>query len=238
ALPISEIRKNVLKYDDVLRLQREIIYEERTSVLTNPTVEEKVIQFIHDVVESEVDDYIIPIGRGKFDIRDEAIISHFESFLIPKGLLTVETLEDFDEVSIVTYLKELATKLLTDKKQQVPIEVYTEFLKVIMLRVIDTYWMRHIDMMQELRQGVRLQSYGQQNPLITYQREGKRMFDEMRYNIAKDISRYAALGRIQLNVSREAVVKNTSTNQGEDAGKQRRNRPKRVHRNQLPWNRR
>ncbi len=233
----SEIRKNVLKYDDVLRLQREIIYEERTSVLTNSSVEEKVIQFIHDVVESEVDDYIIPIGRGKFDIRDEAIISHFESFLIPKGLLTIETLEAFDEVSIVNHLKELATKLLTDKKEQVPTEVYTEFLKVIMLRVIDTYWMRHIDMMQELRQGVRLQSYGQQNPLITYQREGKRLFDEMLYNISKDISRYACLGQIQMNVSREAVVKNTATNQGTEA-KREKPKVKKIHRNALPWNRR
>src|SRR5690554_7860031 len=107
-----------------------------------------------------------------------------------------------------------------------------------MLRVIDTYWMRHIDAMSELRQGVRLQSYGQQKPLIIYQKEGKRMFDEMRYNISKDIARYATLGRIQLNVSREAVVKNTSTNQGEDLNKAKRNKPKRNHRNQLPWNRR
>ena len=92
-----------------------------------------------------------------------------------------------------------------------PIEVYNEFLKVIMLRVIDTYWMRHIDAMSELRQGVRLQSYGQQNPLITYQREGKRMFDEMRYNISKDISRYATLGRIQLNMKLRTNYKHLKT---------------------------
>ncbi|MBN3490682.1 preprotein translocase subunit SecA [Acholeplasma equirhinis] len=233
----SEVRKNVLRYDDVLRLQREIIYEQRTSVLTETSVEDKVIKFIEDVVESELDPYIEQVGRGKYDIKDEQIKAHFENLLLPKETLDLAHLQTLDEVSIVSYLKEVAVKLLTDKKDKVPVEVYNEFLKVIMLRVIDTYWMRHIDMMQELRQGVRLQSYGQQNPLIIYQREGKRLFDEMLYNISRDVSRYACLGQIQLNVSREAVVKNTSTNQGSEAKK---DKPKviKVHRNQMPWNRR
>ncbi|OED58837.1 preprotein translocase subunit SecA [Acholeplasma laidlawii] len=234
----SEIRKNVLRYDDVLRVQREIIYAERTSILTKETVEEEVIKFIETIVEAEIDEFIIPHGRNKFEIKDEAIVHHFESFLIPKGMVKIEDVNEMDEVEIVNHFKDLAIKLLVSKKEVVPQEVYNEFLKVIMLRVIDTYWMRHIDAMSELRQGVRLQSYGQQNPLIIYQKEGKRMFDEMRYNISKDIARYAALGRIELNVSREAVVKNTSTNQGEDASKQKRKQPKRAHRSQLPWNRR
>jgi len=234
----SEIRKNVLRYDDVLRLQREIIYGERTSILIKESVEAEVIKFIENIVELEIDEFIIPHGRNKFEIKDQAIIHHFESFLIPKGMVTIEGVQELDENEVVEHYKALAIKLLVSKKEEVPIEIYNEFLKVIMLRVIDTYWMRHIDAMSELRQGVRLQSYGQQNPLIIYQREGKRMFDEMRYNISKDISRYATLGRIQLNVSREAVVKNTSTNQGEDVTKQKRKQPKRAHRNQLPWNRR
>ncbi|MBG0762588.1 preprotein translocase subunit SecA [Acholeplasma laidlawii] len=234
----SEIRKNVLRYDDVLRVQREIIYAERTSILTKETVEAEVIKFIETIVEAEIDEFIIPHGRNKFEIKDEAIVHHFESFLIPKGMVKIEDVNEMDEVEIVNHYKDLAIKLLVSKKEVVPQEVYNEFLKVIMLRVIDTYWMRHIDAMSELRQGVRLQSYGQQNPLIIYQKEGKRMFDEMRYNISKDIARYAALGRIELNVSREAVVKNTSTNQGEDASKQKRKQPKRAHRSQLPWNRR
>ncbi|VEU82662.1 preprotein translocase subunit SecA [Acholeplasma hippikon] len=233
----SEIRKNVLKYDDVLRLQREIIYDQRTAVLKDESVESSVIQFIKDVVESEVDDYITPVGKNKFDIDDDGIITHFESFLFPKGTLDKETLEKFDEKEVVEYLKEVGIKLLQEKKTQVPIEIYNEFLKVIMLRVIDTYWMRHIDTMQELRQGVRLQSYGQQNPLIIYQREGKRIFDEMLYGISKDVARYACLGRIQVNVQREAVVKNTATNQGQDPNKKDKPKKIKVHSNQLPWNR-
>jgi preprotein translocase subunit SecA len=234
----SEIRKNVLRYDDVLRLQREIIYGERTSILTKDSVEREVIKFIEDTVEDEIDEFIVPYGKNKFEIKDEAIIHHFESFMIPKGMVRIEDIHELDENEVVDYYKDLAVRLLVSKKDDVPVEVYNEFLKVIMLRVIDTYWMRHIDAMSELRQGVRLQSYGQQNPLIIYQREGKRMFDEMRYNISNDIAKYATLGRIQLNVSRESVVKNTNTNQGEDASKLKKNKPKRAHRSQLPWNRR
>ncbi|HHY96630.1 MAG TPA: preprotein translocase subunit SecA [Acholeplasma sp.] len=233
----SEIRKSVLKYDDVLRLQREIIYEQRTMVLTTESVEDKVELFINQVVESEIDEFIEPVGRGKFNIKDDSIIQHFESFLLPKGTLDKQHLETLDENGVVEYVKQKAKEALHSKKNDVPIEIYNEFLKVIMLRVIDTYWMRHIDTMQELRQGVRLQSYGQQNPLIIYQKEGKRLFDEMLYNISRDVARYACLGRIQVNVEREAVVKNTSTNQGDS---QKPNKPKKVkvHRNQLPWMRR
>lgn len=82
------------------------------------------------------------------------------------------------------------------------------------------------------------QSYGQQNPLITYQREGKRLFDEMTYSISKDVARYATLGKIQLNVSREAVVKNTNTNQGTEVKKDNKPKKQKVRHSQLPWNRR
>lgn len=234
----SEIRKNVLKYDDVLRLQREIIYGERTSVLTESSVEDKVRNFINDTIENELYPFIREVKRGQYDIDDEQIITHFENLLFPKGTLSLEKIQELDENTVPTYLKELAQKEMDFKKNEFPAEVFNEFLKVIMLRVIDTYWMRHIDTMSELRQGVRLQSYGQQNPLIIYQREGKRLFDEMLFSIQKDVSRYAVLGRIQMNVTREAVVKNTATNQGEDASKQKKPKVHKLHRNQLPWNRR
>ncbi len=234
----SEIRKNVLKYDDVLRLQREIIYDERTSVLTEMSVEEKVRGFIGDTIDNELYSFIHEVKRGQFEIDDEQLITHFENLLFPKGTLSLEKLQELDESTVPKYLKDLANAEIDQKKQNFPPEVFNEFLKVIMLRVIDTYWMRHIDTMSELRQGVRLQSYGQQNPLIIYQREGKRLFDEMLFSIQKDVSRYAVLGKIQLNVSREAVVKNTATNQGEDANKQKKPKQHKIHRNQLPWNRR
>lgn len=234
----SEIRKNVLKYDDVLRLQREIIYGERTFVLTASSVEDKVRGFIDRTIESEADQFIHEVKRGQFDIDDEQLITHFESMFFQKGTLELEYIQTLDEVTLPDYLKKLAQEELDKKKKDAPVEVFNEFLKVIMLRVMDTYWMRHIDTMSELRQGVRLQSYGQQNPLIIYQREGKRLFEEMLYSIQRDVTRYAVLTRLQVNVTREAVVKNTSTNQGEEASKRDKPKVYKVHRNQQPWNRR
>ena len=234
----SEIRKNVLKYDDVLRLQREIIYEQRTFILTGGNIEDKVINFIHEVIESEIDPFITMLRRGSYEINDEGIINHFENTFFPKGTLELEKLKEYDEVSIINYLTNIALDLLKSKKSEVPDDVFQEFLKVIMLRVIDTHWMRHIDTMQELRQGVTLQSYGQQNPLIIYQREGKRLFDEMLYNISRDVTRYACLSRIKVEQKREAVVKNTQTNEGDESAKRRRPKVSRGHYRSLPWNRR
>ncbi|MBU1141957.1 MAG: preprotein translocase subunit SecA, partial [Firmicutes bacterium] len=130
----------------------------------------------------------------------------------------------------------IAKTEIDSKKENFPPEIFNEFLKVVMLRVIDTYWMRHIDAMSELRQSVSLQAYGQQSPLVIYQKEGLRMFNEMIQNISNDISRYALRAQIQYNVEREAVVKNTQTNEGRtDARpkkpKVRKNRGQR----QLPW---
>lgn len=230
----SEMRKNVLKYDDVLRLQREIIYAERTAVLTLDSIEDKVVEFIERTIDTELDPFMREVGRNQYDIDDEGIIGYFEANFFPQGTLNTEELEIYDEKTLPKYLIELGIKALKEKKENVPQEVYQEFLKVIMLRVIDTHWMKHIDTMSELRQGVRLQSYGQNNPLVIYQAEGKRLFDEMTYNIAKDVTRYAILGRIQLNVTREAVVKNTAANDGEKAIPKKPKVRKQRGR-QVPW---
>ncbi|HHX76284.1 MAG TPA: preprotein translocase subunit SecA, partial [Acholeplasmataceae bacterium] len=108
----SEIRKNVLRYDDVLRVQREIIYAERTMILTKDSVEAEVMKFIESTVEAEADEFIIPHGRNRFEIKDEALLHHFESFMIPKGMLKLEELQKMDEVEIVQHIKDLAIKLL------------------------------------------------------------------------------------------------------------------------------
>jgi preprotein translocase subunit SecA len=112
------------------------------------------------------------------------------------------------------------------KKSQTPDVVFQEFLKVIMLRVIDTYWTQHIDTMSELRQGVTLQSYAQQNPLVIYQQEGLRLFKEMTFNIGRDVSKYILRAHIQMSAEREAVVKNTATNQGQIATDKKIRKPK------------
>ncbi|MFA5560283.1 MAG: preprotein translocase subunit SecA [Acholeplasmataceae bacterium] len=231
-----DMRKNVLKYDDVLRVQREIIYQERRDVLVLESIEDHVVSSVAKTIEKILDNYIHPVGRGEYDIEDEHIVSFFNGNVFPADTLKLEVLQEMDEVELKEYILNIVKAEINKKKEAIPAEIFDEFLKSVMLRVIDTYWMRHIDTMSELRQAVSLQAYGQQNPLIVYQQEGLRLFNEMVYNISVDVARYVIRAQIHVNVEREAVVKNTSTN--EIRSDQRPKRPKvRKNRGQrnMPW---
>lgn len=228
-------RKNVLKYDDVLRKQREIIYKERRDVLILSSIEDHVWNTVETAITNIANQFIHPLGRGEYDIDDDQIIAQFNGNIFHPNTLDKEVLEQYDEVGVVEHLIGIAKAEFNYKKENVPPEIFNEFLKVVMLRVIDTYWMRHIDAMSELRQSVSLQSYGQQNPLMIYQQEGLRMFNEMVEKIGTDVARYTLRAQIQMNVQREAVVKNTSTNEGrDDRPKKPKMRKNRGQRN-LPW---
>lgn len=229
-------RKNVLKYDDVLRKQREIIYKERRDVLVLESIEDQVRTTITNSIHSTVQQFVHQVGKNQFEIDDDNIIATFNGNIFQPETLVKETIEKMDEKELLDYILNIANQEIDRKKEQVPPEIFNEFLKVVMLRVIDTYWMRHIDAMSELRQGVSLQAYAQQSPLVIYQKEGLRMFNDMIRNISNDVTRYAIRAQIQYNVEREAVVKNTSTNQG--TTDQRPKKPKvRKNRGQrnLPW---
>ena len=216
-------RKSVLKYDDVLRKQREVMYEQRSFVITSDDIEPFVSKAIQNHISDALAPFIKPAGKGKFDINDQGILNHFNGNLFLPNTIDVEKLESLDETTIPNYLNELAAAEIKAKKDAFPKEVFEEFLKVISLRVIDTYWTRHIDQMSELRQAVSLQSYGQGNPLQTYQQEGFSKFSEMTENISRDIAKYVLLAQIRVNAEREEVVKNTRTNEG---GELRNKKPK------------
>ena len=231
-----DTRKNVLKYDDVLRKQREIIYKERRDVLVLESIEDQVRNTVSQSLVKTLQQFIHPVGKNQFEIDDDNIITTFNGNIFYPDTLKKQVIESMDEKELETHILKLAQDELDRKKGAVPPEIFNEFLKVVMLRVIDTYWMRHIDAMSELRQGVTLQAYGQQSPLVIYQKQGLEMFNEMVRNISSDITRYAIRAQIQYNVEREAVVKNTQTNEGRTDIRPKK--PKvRKNRNQrnLPW---
>ncbi len=230
-------RKQVLKYDDVIRKQREIIYKERRDVLTLESIEDQVRTTVSRVLETQANSFIKQTSKNEFEINIEQAFKHFDGSLFVPGTVKKEHLETLDREAFVDYVVELGHAELDRKKAEVPESVFNEFLKVVMLRVIDTFWMRHIDVMDELRQGVRLQSYAQQNPLVVYQREGLRLFNEMIENINGDITRYALRAQIRYNTEREAVVKNTKTNEGVSASKKPKKPKVRKNRNSRnkPW---
>ena len=227
-------RKNVLKYDDVLRMHREIIYRERTDVLTLSNMEEQAMIILERTLLNQIDAFSVE-SRRETKVDSEALIKHFDGVLFNSGSLHIEEIKDKNIDEVIEYILGVAKAQVQAKKDAIPEEVFNEFLKVIMLRVIDTYWMSHIDTMSELRQGVMLQSYGQQNPLVIYQKEGFRLFEELTSNIGTDITKYILRANIRVNVEREAVVKNTATNQGDDQPRKKRQPKARGRR--APWQR-
>jgi preprotein translocase subunit SecA len=218
-------RKNILKYDDVLRKQREILYKERRDVLTLPTIESKIIQTVSNALKIEVSQYISTSDKTSV-IEYDKLYMHLNSVYFKPGVIDYDYLKTLNPSNIDAYIQECMIKEIEIKKSQTPDVVFQEFLKVIMLRVIDTYWTKHIDTMSELRQGVTLQSYGQQNPLVIYQQEGLRLFKEMTYHIGRDVSKYILRAHIQMSAEREAVVKNTATNQGQVVTDKKVRKPK------------
>lgn len=229
-------RKNVLKYDDVIRQHREIIYAERTKVLKQKSVEEDVLKMIKQYFEDLVLD---KISNNKKGIKDELkqLYKELNGNIFNENTLNYEEFTNcVDQDQIFIHLQEQSQKEIKNKRDNVPEEVYLEFLKVVMLRVIDTYWMEHIDTMDALRQSVSLEAYRQTNPLITYQQEGFELFNKMLYKISEDVTRYVIRAVIQYNAQREEVVKNTATNDGEEVNSNRRQR-RSKNKSKKPWNR-
>ena len=184
-----DARKNVLKYDDVLRLHREIIYKERRDVLLLDNIEEQAIDMVYKSVENDFYDFVDG-NRRTSEIQYAEIVKHFDGAIFKNDVLKLEDIDGKSEEEVLEHLIAIAKNEVEGKKESIPEEIFNEFLKVVMLRVIDTYWMQHIDTMSELRQGVMLQAYGQQNPLVIYQKEGYRLFEELVNNISRDITKY------------------------------------------------
>ncbi len=230
-----DTRKSVLKYDDVMRQQREIIYAERRFILTQESIEEHAINMVTRGVTNDI--YRFVNDDRSQTINKEAVLKHYDGNIFQKGTIKEEDLENVNDVNDLTSLViKKAQAEIQYKKEHVPPVVFQEFLKAILLRVIDTYWMRHIDTMSELRQAVGLQAYSQTNPLIVYQQEGRRMFDEMVAGITEDTTKYVLRSVIEHRIEREQVVKNTSTNQGEETTSRRKRRPKQRGK-RAPWSR-
>lgn len=205
-------RKNVLKYDDVIRKQRELFYDQRMHVIKDKSIEPLVDKMIRSGVENIAYSHMQLVGHNKYNIDDESITKVFNNEYFGQGAVDIGVIQTLDEVQICDYLSDIALKKLEEKKNAFPDEIYQEFLKVVVLRVFDTHWTEHIDKMSELRQGVSLQSYAQQNPFQIYQKEGIEMFNNMMRSIESDCLKFLMRAQIRTNLEREDTLKNTTTN--------------------------
>ncbi len=212
------IRKNLLEYDQVMNEQREIIYEERRRVLNGESMRDVIYKMITDIVDNCVD-----ICIGDDNDFEEWDFSELNTLLIPTIPLqpvTAERVLKPKKNSLKQQLKEEAVKLYESKEAEFPEpEAIREIERVILLKVIDRKWMDHIDDMDQLRQGVGLQAYGQRDPLVEYKLNGYEMFDEMTQNIREETVRLLFRVRIEQKVEREQVAKVTGTNKDDSAPK-------------------
>ena len=211
------IRENLLKYDEVMNEQREVIYDERRRVLNGESMRTVIMKMITDIVENAVD-MSISDEQG----TEEWDLTELNTLLLPIIPLPPVALKDdqkdMKKNELKHMLKEAATKLYEAKEAEFPeAEQIREIERVILLKVIDAKWMAHIDDMDQLREGIGLQAYGQRDPLVEYKMSGYEMFDSMTAAIREDTVRILFHIRVEQKVEREPAAKVTGTNKDDTA---------------------
>ena len=220
-----QARKSTLEYDDVMNTQRQVIYKQRRQVLDGEDIQESIRKMLVTSIENAVNGQLGEQGHLDAD-GWRAATDHFRGvFLGPNDLrYTDQELAHKSPEELVEELTGKAEALYEAKEQAVGSSLMRAVERVVMLRVVDEYWMDHIDAMTELRQGIGLRAYGQSNPIIEYKREGYDMFEEMVAAIREETVRRIFLARVQPQgeVKRERVAKITGTSGGNDGTVQKR----------------
>ena len=211
------IRKNLLDYDQVMNEQREIIYGERRHVLDGDSMRDSIFNMITEYIEETVDRFINPdTEASEWDLNGIAVAIND---VIPQiEIPSREEINKLKQKEFKHLLKEKAVKAYEDKEAEFPdAEHIREIERVVLLKVIDGRWTDHIDDMDQLRQGIGLQAYGQRDPLVEYKMMGYDMFGEMTKSIAETTIRTLFHLRVEQKVEREQVAKVTGTNRDESA---------------------
>ncbi|HEY8892759.1 MAG TPA: preprotein translocase subunit SecA [Clostridium sp.] len=214
-----DIRKNVVQYDDVMNQQREIIYKQRTEVLQGDNIKDQIEEMIKDVIFDAVDSHITG-DEETFDEELIKLVDYLEEIYLPKDMISVEELSKSANDEIKDKFLEIAKNIYGQKEEDFGEEQMREVERVILLRVVDSKWMDHIDDMEHLKQGIGLRAYKQQDPTQAYQMEGSDMFAEMIGNIKIEAVKYLFHVQIEKAPEREMVAKITSTNHDDSIKKE------------------
>ncbi len=202
------IRKNVLQYDDVMNVQRTVIYEQRRDVLDGMNLKESILKMMDSVVELIVDSHIVD---GE-EVNKESIAQDIETNLGISDVAALKT-EKFDRNALVDELIAKVHEIYASKETEFGEENLRELERVVMLKIVDQKWMDHIDNMDELKKGIGLRGYGQQDPVVQYRLEGTEMFDDMIEDIRMDVV------KILLNIrKKEGPIERTETTKVTGAG--------------------
>lgn len=226
-------RKNVVEYDEVLRKQREVIYGQRKDILFLDDMEPTIRKMIKNVVKRNIGGYIVHEKKNS-EVDAVRFMNEFASKFFNRSKITIDEVEGLNEEQLSELIENKFIEELENKKTQVPNEVFQEFLKVVLLRVVDSHWMDHIDQMSNLRQSIGLQSYAQINPLREYQQIAFETFNDMIATINDEVVLNVNRVILRENLQREEQAKVTGTNAGADETAKRKpvvNKDKKVGRN-------
>ena len=226
-------RKNVVEYDEVLRKQREVIYGQRKDILFLDDMEPTIRKMIKNVVKRNIGGYIVHEKKNS-EVDAVRFMNEFASKFFNRGKITIDEVEGLNEEQLSELIENKFIEELENKKTQVPNEVFQEFLKVVLLRVVDSHWMDHIDQMSNLRQSIGLQSYAQINPLREYQQIAFETFNDMIATINDEVVLNVNRVILRENLQREEQAKVTGTNAGAEETAKRKpvvNKDKKVGRN-------
>lgn len=230
-----DIRKNLIGYDDVMNMQREVIYKQRSEVLEGKDLREQINGMVNEIVSDAVKAHL---DGSNENVEEEIgkLIQYLEDICLPHGAVKVEDLAELSNDEIINKLLDILMKGYHEKEEEFGEEHFREVERVILLRVVDQKWMDHIDNMDHLKQGIGLRAYKQLDPIQAYQMEGSSMFEEMINGIKIDTIKFLFHIQVQKPVERERVAEETSASHGgddSDVKKQPvRNEPK-VGRNDL-----
>ena len=211
-----DIRKSLLGYDDVINKQREIIYKQRTEVLEGEDLKSSILGMIDSIIEEAVAIHLNE-EEEDYDKSIKMFLNYLEDLFLPVDLFTVEQLHNMDTDKILEKITDKAHELYEEKEASIGSEQMREIERVILLKIVDTKWMDHIDNMDHLKQGIGLMAYKQQDPVQAYQQQGSDMFAEMIESIQNDTVKYLYHVRVQSDApQREQVAQKTVASHGGD----------------------
>ena len=214
-----QTRKNVLQYDDVMNTQRKVVYEERRKVLDGEDLQESIQTMLHNMIANAIQGHM---GEQKFmdaEAFHTAIAPFRSMFLQPDEMnFTTEDLTNYNEQQLIELLYNRAKEVYAQREQQFTSPMMREMERVLMLRVVDEYWMDQIESMNDLKQGIGLRAYAQTDPVVAYKKEGYEMFEQMITAIQEETLRRLFMVRLRKNeeVKRERVAKITGESGGSD----------------------
>ena len=210
-----DIRKNLLGYDDVMNIQREIIYKQRTEVLEGKNLKEQISGMIEEVIAEAVNSHLSGEVQD-FKAELETLIKYLEEICLIHGSVTVDELSTLSNDEVKKKLLDLVYDQYSKKEIEFGEERLREIERVILLRVVDQKWMDHIDNMDHLKQGMGLRAYKQEDPIQAYQMEGSDMFETMIEGIKTETVKFLFHVRVEKPVEREQVAEETSASHGEE----------------------